>query len=324
MACFVVDVHGPLAPLLDDLDLLLDQLPCRSDFLGSFEGEKIPQQRNLEGFSGDQSFASLDAEFEREPLLTFKIYFSTEKSAQQFASLLLKESQTETSPALQISISEMADSNWNQIWSDSFEGCSVEPFWNILPVRKKNSEIQSRRDTKQIIYLNPSIGFGSGTHPTTALCLKQIGIWSAMNEFRGSSFLDFGSGSGILSIAAALKGARVTAVEIDTMALEHSREMAEENGVADGIHFAEEIPQNQKYQFIAANILMRTLLEFAPKLVQQLLPGGHIGLSGILHDQVHDIESVFAREFISQGRVSKLSVLNEKEWHLILIEDKAN
>jgi ribosomal protein L11 methyltransferase len=134
------------------------------------------------------------------------------------------------------------------------------------------------------VRIDPGIAFGTGTHPTTRLCLA----WIDANLAPGRSVLDFGCGSGILSISAALLGAaHVVGVDIDPQAVAASRQNAQRNGVLARYttpeHLAAEDPN--QFDLVVANILANPLVLLAPTLVRQVRPGGTILLSGILDRQ---------------------------------------
>ncbi|HET9929846.1 MAG TPA: 50S ribosomal protein L11 methyltransferase [Polyangiaceae bacterium] len=147
-------------------------------------------------------------------------------------------------------------------------------------------------------------GFGDGTHPTTALCLQAL---SALAP-RGRAFrlLDFGSGSGILAIAAALHlGARVDAVEISPAAIEHAERNFSANGVSDRIRQLTALPPGvAQYDFVIANILRPVLIANARELTAELAPGAVLVLSGLVSTDVPEVRAAYAAAFPgSRGEV---------------------
>ena len=139
------------------------------------------------------------------------------------------------------------------------------------------------------IILDPGLAFGTGSHPTTRLCLE----WLAKNLAPGSSVLDYGCGSGILAIAAVRLGARsVTGVDIDPQAVRASRDNAERNGVAAQFHDAD-TAQPEPADVVVANILSNPLKVLAPLLADLVVPGGRIVLSGILEGQGQDVADCY-------------------------------
>jgi ribosomal protein L11 methyltransferase len=134
------------------------------------------------------------------------------------------------------------------------------------------------------VILDPGMAFGTGDHPTTALCLE----WLARQELHGKVVLDYGCGSGILAIAALKLGARsACAVDLDAQALTVARENAARNGVADRLEVlsAAALPADFRAEFVLANILAGALIELAPRLIAHTRPGGALVLSGLLTEQ---------------------------------------
>jgi ribosomal protein L11 methyltransferase len=139
------------------------------------------------------------------------------------------------------------------------------------------------------------LAFGSGTHPTTDLCLQ----WLDGLDLRGKDVLDFGCGSGILALAALKLGAaQAVGVDNDPQALLASRDNADRNGVGDRltVHLPDEEPVRQ-YPVVAANILASALIALVDVLSARVMPGGVIALSGILHNQADDVLAAYRRFF---------------------------
>ena len=155
-----------------------------------------------------------------------------------------------------------------------------------------------------MIRIAPGVGWGTGAHETTQLCLQAIRVYAKP----GMRALDFGSGSGILSIALAERGAAVDGVEIDPAANEHARENARLNGVEDRIRFFEGIPPGDPYSLIVANILAGALDALAGTLAGHVAPGGRIALSGILAGQEGPLLGRFGAWF------DDLAVAREDDW----------
>lgn len=149
-----------------------------------------------------------------------------------------------------------------------------------------------RRDAINVV-LDPGLAFGTGSHPTTWLCLE----WLAAQDMRGLSLLDYGCGSGILAIAAALLGASpVVGTDIDPQAIVASRANAEANGAnARFVHV--DALDGGRYLRVVANILARPLTVLAPAFAGRTQPGGRIALSGILASQANDVMDAYAPWF---------------------------
>lgn len=144
------------------------------------------------------------------------------------------------------------------------------------------------------VVLDPGLAFGTGSHPTTQLCLG----WLAAQSLAGLAVIDYGCGSGILAIAALKLGAmRAIGVDVDPQALAVSRENAARNGVADRYRacLPEELPAHETAPVIVANILSEPLIALAPELIARLAPRGWLALSGVLAEQAEEVAGAYAR-----------------------------
>lgn len=150
-------------------------------------------------------------------------------------------------------------------------------------------------DDAVIVRLDPGLAFGTGTHPTTALCLE----WLADADLAGKHVLDYGCGSGILAVAAATLGAAsVTAVDIDDQAVRATRENAERNGVAARVHTpARDGLGEQQFDLVLANILAKPLIELAPTLAAHARGGAPLILSGLLTRQIDTVRGAYDSAF---------------------------
>ncbi len=149
------------------------------------------------------------------------------------------------------------------------------------------------------IVLDPGLAFGTGSHPTTHLCLA----WLSQTVKNGNSVLDYGCGSGILAIAAKKLGAaRVVGTDIDTQAILASVYNAEQNAVQANFFHANDY-QSQEYDIVVANILSSALSVLAPALAKSCKSGGKIALSGILKEQAEAVSAIYAPWFTMQSPV---------------------
>ncbi|MCY1396542.1 Ribosomal protein L11 methyltransferase [compost metagenome] len=146
------------------------------------------------------------------------------------------------------------------------------------------------------LLLDPGLAFGTGTHPTTALCLE----WLDGQELAGCKVLDFGCGSGILAIAALLLGAeQAVGTDIDPQALEASRDNASRNGIEPArfpVYLPEDLPR-EPADVLVANILAGPLVSLAAQLAELVKPGGRLALSGILAEQAEEVRAAYAGSF---------------------------
>lgn len=186
-----------------------------------------------------------------------------------------------------IAIEDLADQTWERNWMENYHPMQ---FGKSLWIYPSNHEVPDNPDTK--ILLDPGLAFGTGTHPTTALCLE----WLDANPPINLTAIDFGCGSGILAIAAVKLGAiSVMATDIDEQALIATKANAEANDIPDGAiigSFPEAIDRSP-VDLMMANILSGPLTELAPEFASLTKPRGHIVLSGILHDQEKNILSAY-------------------------------
>jgi len=193
----------------------------------------------------------------------------------------------------------LADQDWERVWLDQFQPMRFgERLW-VCPA----GQLPPVDGETVIIDLDPGLAFGTGTHPTTALCLE----WLDAHAPAGRAVLDYGCGSGILAIAALKLGAQsVWAVDIDEQALWSSRENAAHNAVAARLQtgLPEQLPE-QVFDLVLANILANPLIELAPQLAARVRVGGELVLSGILKDQAVAVSGAYRRWFAMSEAVER-------------------
>jgi ribosomal protein L11 methyltransferase len=184
------------------------------------------------------------------------------------------------------SIEAVAEQNWVQLTQSQFDPIKVSDRLWIVP-----SWHESPDPAAINLILDPGMAFGTGSHPTTRLCLE----WLEGNVTESSTLLDYGCGSGILAIAAARLGAgRVAGVDIDPQAVESARANAERNGVV--ALFADSAqPVAGEYDLVVANILSNPLRVLAPAICAHVRSGGRLALSGILREQAEEIIGIYAQ-----------------------------
>ncbi len=191
---------------------------------------------------------------------------------------------------LNIEATMLADQDWTRAWMDSFKPMQ---FGQRLWVCPKHLEPP---DTSAVnLMLDPGLAFGTGTHPTTSLCLRWLD-----GHMHHAQILDYGCGSGILAIAALLLGAEhVDCVDIDRQALQATRDNAADNGVLEKLSTCkpEKLEAASRYDLVLANILSGPLKQLAPVLSSHCNNGGDIVLSGILSDQADEVRDAYAEFF---------------------------
>ncbi|OEE79374.1 50S ribosomal protein L11 methyltransferase [Vibrio genomosp. F6] len=187
-------------------------------------------------------------------------------------------------------VEQLEDKDWEREWMDNFHPMKFgERLW-ICPSWREVPEPDAIN-----VMLDPGLAFGTGTHPTTSLCLE----WLEGLDLKGKTVLDFGCGSGILAIAAIKLGAeKVVGIDIDPQALTASKDNAQRNGVADQLELF--LPQDQPENFTAdvvvANILAGPLRELSGIIKGLIKPNGQLAMSGVLDTQAEDVANYYRDE----------------------------
>ena len=187
----------------------------------------------------------------------------------------------------------LADRNWETAWAEEARPlCFGDRLW-FCP----GEECPPIRADQSCLRLPPGLAFGTGTHPTTALCLA----WLCRNLQADSRVLDYGCGSGVLALGAAALGAQqVTATDNDPQALQATRDNAAANALAERIDTRApdqlDLENGPAYDSIVANILAGPLIQLAPELKTVLRPGGNIALAGLLEEQADEIIQAYTPE----------------------------
>ncbi len=187
-------------------------------------------------------------------------------------------------------VSPLEDKDWEREWMDNFKPMSFGKHLWIVPSWTEPPQPEAIN-----ILLDPGLAFGTGTHPTTALCLQWLDEHYQSHGCQYNEVIDYGCGSGILAVAAALLGAKhIWAVDNDPQALIATRDNAAKNNVIETIEavLPEALP-DIKTPLIMANILAQPLMDFAERFAQHVSLGGHIVLSGILSDQAEQVASCY-------------------------------
>lgn len=190
-------------------------------------------------------------------------------------------------------LDQLEDKDWEREWMDNFHPIRfgqrlwICPSWREIP------------DPNAVnVMLDPGLAFGTGTHPTTALCLR----WLDGLDLRGKTLVDFGCGSGILGIAALKLGAeRVVGIDIDPQALQASQANADRNAVGNKIELY--LPEHQPQlsaDVVVANILSGPLRELQTVITDYCKSGGQLALSGLLSHQAQDLAELYAADFFMQ------------------------
>jgi ribosomal protein L11 methyltransferase len=213
--------------------------------------------------------------------------------------LIVKALENCQTPFSDLSSETLEDQDWERAWMNDFQPMQfgqrlwICPSWQEPPVPDAIN-----------LLLDPGLAFGTGTHPTTALCLE----WLDAHPPEGKLVIDYGCGSGILAIAALKLGARhCWGIDIDPQALIATRDNAEKNGVSDTqLYIAEPdgLPPITA-DLVIANILSGPLVELAPVLSALVKTGGQIVLSGILEEQAQDVHRAYSTWFDMQPVITR-------------------
>ncbi|WP_407331947.1 50S ribosomal protein L11 methyltransferase [Enterovibrio sp. 27052020O] len=205
-------------------------------------------------------------------------------------------------------IEQLEDKDWERAWMDNFKPMRfgqrlwVCPSWCDAP------------DPDAVnIMLDPGLAFGTGTHPTTSLCLE----WLDGLDLKGKTVIDFGCGSGILSLAALLLGAeKVIGIDIDPQALQASKDNAERNGVSDRLELflPKDQPDNLQAEIVVANILAGPLRELSPVIKSLMAPKGKLAMSGVLEAQAKSVADCYRDELTVD------EIIVKEEWCRITAE----
>lgn len=208
--------------------------------------------------------------------------FPDEAAAREAAELLLPQDFFEGSQVM--GVRAVVDQDWVRLTQSQFDPVEITPTFWIVPTWHEPPAA-----AQEVIRLDPGLAFGTGTHPTTRMCLR----WIAAHAPRGQRVLDYGCGSGILAIGAAKFGAEpIVAVDIDPAAVESTRLNADANGVVLRTGLPDAVDGH--FDVVLANILATPLKVLAPLLCERVKTGGHLVLAGILARQEDELREAYA------------------------------
>ena len=262
-------------PQIEDLSEALEALDALSvsveDADAATDAEKA--------LFGEPGMPAPKAGWERSRVVAL---FVEQTAAQEAAQLLALQPFFEGCSVL--GIRPVAPQDWVRLTQSQFDPVEITPTFWIVP-----SWHQPPAQAQQVIRLDPGLAFGTGTHPTTRMCLR----WLAGRSLQGVRVLDYGCGSGILAIGAALQGASpIDAVDIDEAAVESTRINAHNNHVQ--IQAGLPDMASGQYPVVLANILATPLKVLAPLLCNHVAAGGHLVLAGILERQTDELKAAYA------------------------------
>ena len=197
-------------------------------------------------------------------------------------------------PSLHYTTEVIQEQDWVRATQSQFDPIKITDNLWIVPTWHSAPNANAIN-----IVLDPGLAFGTGSHPTTHLCLA----WLSQTVKKDQSVLDYGCGSGILAIAAKKLGAsKVVGTDIDAQAIQASLYNAEQNAVQASFYHANDY-QTEEYEIVVANILSSALSVLAPALAKSCKSGGKIALSGILKEQAEAVSAIYAPWFDMQAPV---------------------
>jgi len=245
---------------------------------------------------------------------TLKAYLPFRKDLEEIRSRidLFLENLKEIFPEIRsfkLSLNRIEDQDWGLSWRRFFRPDRVTPRLMVIPAWEPVRDYNEGH----VIRIDPGPAFGTGQHPTTRMCLEAM----EKLRFHGSwSMLDVGTGSGILAIYGAMLGAgRIAAIDIDPEAIRWAKKNIELNGLLEGIELSSRPLAEwvDGFSIITANLILGTILDLCLHFAHVLNPAGHIILSGILTDQVKEVEEALAEYGFHENQF-----LFQKEWACII------
>jgi ribosomal protein L11 methyltransferase len=285
---FELVLRAPAALVEPVSDLLMDDLDALSVSVEDADADTAAEQ----ALFGEPGMPAPAAGWERS---TIKALFETELAAEQAATLLLAQhgDDTQGSGVILQALAAMPDQDWVRLTQSQFSPVEITPTFWVVP-----SWHAAPAAATHIIRLDPGLAFGTGTHPTTRMCLRWLATHPAMTAGRraGQRVLDYGCGSGILAIGAALLGAAaIDAVDIDAAAVQSTHDNAVRNAVSLA-QLKPGLPDAAQglYDTVLANILATPLKLLAPLLAGHVAPGGWLVLAGILDRQAEALSAAYA------------------------------
>ena len=294
------------------LQIFLLKAESIDDFLGLDEGSVFDE--SLSVFDVGEADPDRDWLKSVKGEILLKFYFESEGSSKKFIEALRDLSQKFK---FETQVSKVEEEDYGKKWRESFQGVdvakawSIRPDWSTLPVDP----------SRQLIRLNPSLGFGFGNHPTTQGCLEFL---EDLNDLRDKRALDFGSGSGILSVAACLLGAReVVAIEIEDSARESAIQVFQMNQCEDRIKSYKNLPLEQSFSFdlVLANIISSVLQNQAKNYLACLSNQSCLIVSGILDPEVEEMKDFFNSSFKELGfEIKSEKHLAKESWNSFLFQ----
>jgi len=249
----------------------------------------------------------------RERIIGYLVHDRELEKKRKDLALFLRSLRRTFDSSLRVWARKIKDERWAEAWKENFKVLRVTPSLVVKPPWGRYSAAQG----ETVIVIDPGMAFGTGTHPSTQMCLE------ALEEFIPSfphspSLLDVGTGSGILAIAAHKMGAKpICAVDIDPLALQNAQKNARVNGIHREIQFrpGSATAWRKVFDIVVANLLPQELLNIATSLPKRVAGRGFLIVAGLLRSQSAEIRKAFSCEGM-KVRGEKES----KEWSCLILE----
>ncbi|MFV0348301.1 MAG: 50S ribosomal protein L11 methyltransferase [Halodesulfovibrio sp.] len=238
--------------------------------------------------------------WEEETLPTGDIRYRVYVENPAFCEEFLAELRTFV-PDAQVERDEVENQNWAMAWREFFTPVKVGNLFMVIAPWMTDMNLEGRIP----IVIEPKSAFGTGHHPTTALCLGCVSKLAEEGRVRdGMTFFDIGTGSGILGIGCAKLGLKGLGVDIDTLAVENSEENREINDVVSQFDVAKGSANytDDTFDVVLANILAQPLKDLASDIIARVAPGGCLVLSGLLATQADSVEEVYVAQGLPAAR----------------------
>jgi len=216
-------------------------------------------------------------------------------------------------PGIRLETASVDNADWNSAWKKYFTPIPIGTRFVVLPSWLKDEPCQA-----EPIVIEPKMAFGTGHHQTTALCLGALDRLCSEGTVRpGQSFLDLGTGSGILGIAAVKLGLAGVGIDIDPVAVDNARENAALNRVEDRLQLGtgsiDSLPSERRFDCILANILANPLIDMAEEIAMRVARPGVLILSGILVEQADRVAEAYAAQGLGAPEIT-----HSGEWALLV------
>ena len=278
---FELVLQAPEALVESVSDALMEELDALSVSVEDSDADTDAEK----ALFGEPGMPAPSAGWQRSTLTAL---FETEQAASEAATLLLAQDWA-TRPGASVSMTalhKVEEQDWVRLTQSQFDPVEITPTFWIVPTWHEPPAAATR-----LIRLDPGMAFGTGTHPTTRMCLGWIAAHEA--DIRGRRVLDYGCGSGILAIGAALHGGvPIDAVDIDPAAIATTAQNAADNDVT--LRSGAPDMASGQYPLVLANILATPLKMLAPLLCGHVAAGGHLVLAGILDRQADELKAAYA------------------------------